>query len=67
MEDLYKGIARTDRPMLFCDVRSAEMIKYASNSLLATKVSFANEVGNLCKALGIDHRVVEALRLGLEP
>ena len=48
---LYKGIRA---PKLMTDIRSAEMIKYASNVFLATKISYANEVANMCARLGID-------------
>lgn len=43
-----------DRPFLVTTLRTAEMIKYASNAFLATKISFINEIGNICKELGID-------------
>jgi UDPglucose 6-dehydrogenase len=43
-----------DAPVMRTSLRAAELIKYASNSLLATKISFINEIGNLCKELGID-------------
>ena len=51
MHDLYTGIAA---PIIDVDPTAAEMIKYTSNALLATKISFANEIGNLCKLLGVN-------------
>jgi len=51
LEKLYEGF---NAPMLRTDIKTAEMIKYASNSFLATKITFANEIGNICKLLGID-------------
>ena len=51
LEALYKSF---DCPKLSTDIKTAEMIKYVSNSFLATKISFANEMGNICKKLGTD-------------
>jgi len=48
---LYEGI---DAPVVTCDIASAELIKYASNAFLATKISFANEIARLCDRLGAD-------------
>jgi UDPglucose 6-dehydrogenase len=53
--ELYEGL---DRPLLTTDVASAEMIKYASNAFLATKISFINEIANVCEATGADVIVV---------
>lgn len=50
-ESAYRGI---EAPIIRTGIKSAEMIKYASNAFLATKISFANEMGNLCKRLDID-------------
>lgn len=55
MRELYKGF---DAPMVECDLRSAEMIKYAANALLATKISFINEIGQLCERAGANVQIV---------
>jgi len=51
IESIYKGL---NVPMIRTGLTEAEMVKYASNAFLATKISFSNEVGNICKDLGID-------------
>jgi UDPglucose 6-dehydrogenase len=62
MQTLYAGLVRTGRPIVFMDNRSAELTKYAANALLATKISFMNELARLCEAVDAD---VEAVRLGV--
>lgn len=58
-EDLLRKIYNSiDSPVFVTSVRTAEMIKYTSNAVLATKISFANEIGNLCKKLGVDSKTV---------
>jgi UDPglucose 6-dehydrogenase len=54
MRDLYAPFVRTENPILVMDVRSAEVTKYAANAFLATRISFMNEVANLCEAVGAD-------------
>ncbi len=49
--DVYKGL---EAPLIRTSLTAAEMIKYTSNAFLATKISFSNEIGNICKGLGID-------------
>jgi UDPglucose 6-dehydrogenase len=58
MKDLYSPFVRTGHPILIMDVRSAEMTKYASNALLATKISFMNEIANLCEKVGANVTLV---------
>jgi UDPglucose 6-dehydrogenase len=53
-DELEKIYSEFDAPIMRTSLRAAELIKYASNSLLATKISFINEIGNLCRELGID-------------
>jgi UDPglucose 6-dehydrogenase len=57
MTDLYSPFVRTGKPILLMDIASAEMTKYAANGMLATRISFMNELANLCEKLGanIDH------------
>lgn len=62
MELLYAPFLRQGNPLIFMDVRSAELTKYAANSFLATKISFMNEIANLCELLGAD---VDLVRKGL--
>jgi UDPglucose 6-dehydrogenase len=62
LERLYGPFVRQGNPILVVDRRSAEMIKYAANSLLATRISFMNEMANVCERVGAD---VEKVRLGI--
>ena len=62
MEKLYAPLVRQGNPILFMDEASAELTKYAANSFLATKITFMNEVANLCERLGAD---VDAVRRGI--
>lgn len=55
MQDLFAPFVRTGNPIIIMDERSAEMTKYAANSFLATKISFMNEVANLCEQIGRAH------------
>ena len=52
MKELYGPFLRTDNPIVIMDVRSAEMTKYAANAMLATRISFMNEIANLCEVVG---------------
>lgn len=60
MEKLYKTFVRSFRPIIFVDVKSAEVIKYASNCMLATRISFMNELSRLCEKTGADVKKVAA-------
>ncbi len=58
MKRLYKPFLLNGHPLLFMDIPSAEMTKYAANSLLATKISFMNDIANLCELVGADVSMV---------
>ena len=60
--ELYEPFSRTRDKLIFMGVRDAEMTKYAANAMLATKISFMNEMANLCERLGVD---VENVRKGI--
>ena len=62
MGELYAPFVRQGNPVLFMDERSAELTKYAANSFLATKISFMNEIAQLCERLGAD---VDQVRKGI--
>jgi len=65
MASIYSGISRTDKPIMFTDLRSAELIKYASNAMLATRISFMNEMAQLCEYVGGDIKAI-AKGMGLD-
>ena len=65
LKDLYKPLFLIDAPFVITNVETAEMIKYASNAFLATKISFINEMANLCEKVGADVHVV-AKGMGLD-
>jgi len=65
MKDLYSPLFIIETPIVLTNVESAEMIKYASNAFLATKISFINEIANICELVGADvHKV--AIGMGLD-
>lgn len=62
MSDLYAPFVRQGNPIYFMDERSAELTKYAANAFLATKITFMNEIANLCERAGAN---VDAIRIGI--
>ena len=62
MQKLYEPFVRQGNPIYFMDERSAEMTKYAANSYLATRITFMNEIANLCEKLGAN---VDSVRIGM--
>ncbi len=62
MGELYAPFVRTENPILFMDTRSAELTKYASNSMLAVRISFMNDIAQLCERVGAD---VDLVRKGM--
>lgn len=62
MQKLYKPFTLNGHPVIFMDIVSAEMTKYTANSMLATKISFMNDIANLCEIVGAD---VNAVRKGI--
>lgn len=62
MQEVYAPFFRTASRMIIMDVKSAEMTKYAANSFLAVKISYANEIANICEAIGAD---AEMVRIGM--
>jgi UDPglucose 6-dehydrogenase len=62
MAELYAPFVRTGRPIIFMDIASAEMTKYTANAMLATRISFMNEIANLCEQVGAN---VDLVRRGI--
>jgi UDPglucose 6-dehydrogenase len=62
MAELYAPFVRTGKPVIFMDIASAEMTKYAANAMLATRISFMNEIANLCERVGAN---VDLVRRGI--
>lgn len=59
LSELYRPLFLNETPMIKTSVQSAELIKYAANAFLATKISFVNEIANLCEVVGADIKIVE--------
>ena len=62
MGDLYKPYVRQGNPIIYMDEKSAELTKYAANAFLATKITFMNEIANICERVGAD---VDLVRIGI--
>jgi UDPglucose 6-dehydrogenase len=62
MAELYAPFVRTENPILFMDTKSAELTKYAANAMLATRISFMNDIAMVCERVGAD---VDAVRKGM--
>lgn len=62
MEQIYKPFVQSGHMLIFTDIASAEMIKYAANSMLATRISFMNDIANLCEKVGAD---INMVRVGI--
>ena len=62
MEELYKPYVRQGNPIIFMDEKSAELTKYAANAFLATKITFMNEIANMCELVNAD---VDKVRIGI--
>lgn len=62
MQEVYSPFLRTGNPIIIMDIKSAEMSKYAANSFLAAKISFINEMSNICERVGAD---IEQVRIGM--
>ena len=62
MRELYRSVLRTNDRLQVMDIRSAELTKYAANAMLATRISFMNELARLCEAVGAD---IESIRKGI--
>jgi UDPglucose 6-dehydrogenase len=62
LRDLYEPLVRQGNPIFIMDIPSAEMVKYAANAMLATKISFINEIASLCEAYGAD---IDEVRRGM--
>lgn len=62
MGELYKPYVRQGNPIIFMDEKSAELTKYAANAFLATKITFMNEIANICERVGAD---VDMVRIGI--
>ncbi len=58
LEELYEPFVRSGNPLIFMDIASAELTKYAANAMLATRISFMNQVAALCEAVGADINMV---------
>lgn len=62
MQELYKYFVRNGHPVFVMDTKSSEMTKYASNAILASRISFINEIANICESVGAD---IESVRKGI--
>ena len=62
MQEIYSPFMRTANRIILMDIKSAEMTKYAANAFLATKISFINEISNICEKVGAD---IEMVRVGI--